>query len=663
MGFVQAGFLVTLAAIAIPVIIHLAFARPRRRVELGTLRFLQVALTREAGRKRVKRWLLLALRTSALAWLTMLFARPFLVDLQHKDADRLAIVLVDRSGSMALESTHGRSRDQAAQRVQAILGQCGAGTEVKLAYFDHVVRPIVAASVGRDESLAAAEMDSYGDGCSTTDFGAAMGWARDLCLQSARTRQDIYLLTDLQRCGLGHTPVESLPRDARVHVIDVGQPYPRNAAVTRVTLDKPIVRPHEPFTVQATVMNASQFGLTETPVVLHLQQGQRQRNWRSQVSLDPGAISTLEFELPELDEGLWQGFVMIECDDELSLDNRRYLAVLIAPPVEVLTVDGDPTDSPITSETYFLAAALRLAPSDEFYADSPFLPRVAACINAQLPEFGNAAAIVLANTGQLSRSDADRLARFVNEGGGVLIFGGNHWDQDDFRQFDQAGIALGQFISARSASEFPWRLEEWNRDHPVFKPFSDPQYGDLQRMSFRCFADLKPADGTEVLARFQDGSPALIERQYGRGKVLWFASSCDRDWGDWPRSRLYVPLIHQLIGYLLGLTEGGPIRLCETDRFGLTEPDVEPGVYDRGGYHEVVNVNARESETDRATVAEFADQFHCQVTGEEVDPRSDNPTEVIPSNELRQDEVWYWALIALVVTLCAESFLANRTTT
>ena len=50
-------------------------------------------------------------------------------------------------------------------------------------------------------------------GHSTTDFGAAMGWARDLCLQSARTRQDIYLLTDLQRCGLGHTPVESMPRE------------------------------------------------------------------------------------------------------------------------------------------------------------------------------------------------------------------------------------------------------------------------------------------------------------------------------------------------------------------------------------------------------------------------------------------------------------------
>ena len=218
----------------------------------------------------------------------------------------------------------------------------------------------------------------------------------------------------------------------------------------------------------------------------------------------------------------------------------------------------------------------------------------------------------------------------------MLIFGGDRWDQDGFRRLDQAGIALGRFIAARSASELPWRLDDWNRDHPVFKPFSDPQYGDLQRLSFRCFAALEPADGTHVLARFQDGSPALLERQHGRGKVLWFASSCDRDWGDWPHSRLFVPLVHQLLGYLLGLTEGGPIRLCETDRFGPAESDVEPGVYDRGGYRQVVNVNARESETDRATVAEFADQFHCHATGEELDAGSDNLTAGIPGSESRR---------------------------
>ena len=266
-----------------------------------------------------------------------------------------------------------------------------------------------------------------------------------------------------------------MPRDARVHIIDFGQPYPRNAAVTRVAPSRTIVRPHEPLAVQATVLNASQFGLTEMPVVLHLQHDQRQRNWRSQVNLEPGASGTLEFELPELDEGLWQGYVMIECDDELSFDNRRYLAMLIAPPIEVLTVDGDPTDSPMTSETYFLEAALRLAPPNEVYADSPYMPRVVSCTGgAPLPDFGHAAVVVLANAGHLSRADADRLAHFVAAGGGLLIFEGDRFEQDSVRQLAQAGIALGQFVGARSTSELPWRLDHWDQAHPVFQPFRRP---------------------------------------------------------------------------------------------------------------------------------------------------------------------------------------------
>ena len=112
----------------------------------------------------------------------------------------------------------------------------------------------------------------------------------------------------------------------------------------------------------------------------------------------------------------------------------------------------------------------------------------------------------------------------------------------------------------------------------------------------------------------------------------------------------------------LGLTEGGPIRLRETDQAGPAEPDVEPGVYDRGGYHEIVNVNARESETDRATVAEFADQFRCNTAAEELNTGTDTVTAGIASSELRQDEVWHWALMALVTMLLAEGFLANRTT-
>ena len=89
--------------------------------------------------------------------------------------------------------------------------------------------------------------------------------------------------------------------------------------------------------------------------------------------------------------------------DDLAFDDRRYLALFVAPPARVLLVDGDPGRSPMESETYFLMAALRLAPDGETYAKAPFDPRVIDLFEARggLPDLGKSAAVVLANVAEL----------------------------------------------------------------------------------------------------------------------------------------------------------------------------------------------------------------------------------------------------------------------
>ncbi|HQU41514.1 MAG TPA: BatA domain-containing protein, partial [Pirellulales bacterium] len=77
MSFIQIGFLSALAAVAIPIVIHLVFRQKTRRADLGTLRFLRIVLQRNARRRRVMRWFLLALRMACVALLAMLFARPY----------------------------------------------------------------------------------------------------------------------------------------------------------------------------------------------------------------------------------------------------------------------------------------------------------------------------------------------------------------------------------------------------------------------------------------------------------------------------------------------------------------------------------------------------------------------------------------------------------
>src|SRR5437879_12615648 len=100
MGFVQASLLAAMAAVALPVLAHLIFRRRSRPVDLGTLRFLKIAVRRDTRRRWVKRWLLLALRVNCVVLLVLMFARPYKAESIGGGDTGLTVILIDRSASM-----------------------------------------------------------------------------------------------------------------------------------------------------------------------------------------------------------------------------------------------------------------------------------------------------------------------------------------------------------------------------------------------------------------------------------------------------------------------------------------------------------------------------------------------------------------------------------
>ena len=56
---------------------------------------------------------------------------------------------------------------------------------------------------------------------------------------------------------------------------------------------------------------------------------------------------------------------------------------------------------------------------------------------------------------------------------------------------------------------------------------------------------MTPAPGAQVLARFDDGAPALLERRVGSGRVLLWTSSLDLAWNDLPLKPVFLPFVHR----------------------------------------------------------------------------------------------------------------------
>lgn len=92
---------------------------------------------------------------------------------------------------------------------------------------------------------------------------------------------------------------------------------------------------------------------------------------------------------------------------------------------------------------------------------------------------------------------------------------------------------------------------------PVFEVFRGPRRGDFSSARFFRVRgwELPAADSAILLARFDDGSPALAETRTGEGRVLVWASTLDTFWTDLALQPVFLPFVHQLVRYASGSTE------------------------------------------------------------------------------------------------------------
>src|SRR6185436_640611 len=148
------------------------------------------------------------------------------------------------------------------------------------------------------------------------------------------------------------------------------------------------------------------------------------------------------------------------------------------------------------------------------------------------------------------------LRRFVEQGGGLLIVAGEQtgWGGD-----------TEAWVGARIGATPVDRLETgggrvgWvDYDHPIFQIFKNPRSGDFTTSRFFRYRSLVPLPGTAVLARFDDGGPALIERKIGQGRVLVWASTLDSFWNDLAVQPIFLPFVYQMARYVSGRGETLP---------------------------------------------------------------------------------------------------------
>ncbi|HEX5831830.1 MAG TPA: BatA domain-containing protein, partial [Gemmatimonadaceae bacterium] len=200
MTFLAPAFLFALAAVALPILLHLLQRERREPVVFPSLMFLQRIPHQAVRRQRLKHLLLLALRCLVLALLAFAFARPFLrgrlpLAGASRGGGRELVLLLDRSASMGFGERWVRAQGEARRVVEGL----GGDDRATLVLFD--ASAAVVAPATDDRAVLLAALASARPGAAGTRYAPALRLAQQRLAESERPRREVVLVTDFQRGG------------------------------------------------------------------------------------------------------------------------------------------------------------------------------------------------------------------------------------------------------------------------------------------------------------------------------------------------------------------------------------------------------------------------------------------------------------------------------
>jgi hypothetical protein len=539
MSFLTPLFFIALATLAVPVLIHLTQKERKSVVEFPSLMFLRKIPYESVQRRRIRDWLLLALRLAAIALIVTAFARPFVRGTGLAAAQggaRDIVVLLDRSYSMGYGDTWASAQRLAAEAI----GNATPADRISLVLFADTAE--VALRSTPDRSRAVAEINAATPGPGSTKYAPALKLASSLLAESILPRKDVIVVSDFQRGGWQPDDTLRMPGGTTITPVPVGGGQGASLALTPVALlrSRESNQP-ERVTVTAGVLNRTSTPATDVPIALEID-GRVVQDLK--ISVGPTASATVSFAPLTVTQPNTRAVVRLGAAaqpvDALPRDNTFNFVLTPAAPVPVMTVSQGSAES-----TLYLSRALAIGEA----------PRFAASLQSPEALAGDSmsrARVIILNDVPIGESVAAKLIAFVEGGGGLMMALGQRASWPAARAA-WLPVSIGPPVDrTRGAAA---RLSGIDYGHAIFEPFRAPRSGDFSTARFYSYRGLSTAKDASVLARFDTGEPALIERAAGRGRVVVFASTLDLNWNDLALKPMFLPFVHQLGRHLSGFRE------------------------------------------------------------------------------------------------------------
>ncbi len=529
MQFLNPSFLFALAAMAIPVIIHLFNFRKTKQVYFSNVAFLKKVDTSTSSFRRLKQLLIMAARMLFIGFLVLAFAQPFLPSKKGSGFNRAGItsIYVDNSLSMQNEIDNKTYLDFAIKKIDELLTVFqGASAHLQLLSndFDADEHRLNTPAQLKDRSTSI-ELSH-----TSRSFGNILKRQQSLAAKHSGTGGNQYFwFSDFQKSTSGDLSSIKLDTNSRLYVVPIQAKAAQNVFVDSVWLNTPFIREMQGNVLSAKLRNTGTEPVNGLSIKLFIDGVQTSAQTISIASRN-SATTTFNFTVKE--KGFKKGRISFD-DSPISFDNDYYFVLNAAPSIGVMHLFGQASTGGFVPNV--------------FANDSLFSFKSSSINNTDLGLLSSHNLVVLEGIDKIEGSVKSSLEKFVKEGGSLIIIPPAKPEVGTYNAFlsglNVRNIVANPYnVTAASLMSLANPVKQSPFFIDIFEQSTVKEMMTMPQVS-AVWGWQTPG---EKLLELKNGQNFLTATLAAKGKVYILSSPLDPTYGDFARNALFVPVMYKI---------------------------------------------------------------------------------------------------------------------
>ncbi len=547
MQFLYPTFLFALAALAIPIILHLFYFRRFKKVYFTNVRFLREVKEETSARSKLRNLLVLLMRLLALAFLVLAFAQPFIpVEKNVKIGSKAVSIFVDNSFSMNALSQDVPLLEKARQRAREIVEAYQPEDEFQILTNDFE---------GRHQRLVSRE-----DALNLIDEIKPSPAVKELSKVLVRQEQALsdgnadnlvsYVISDFQK---NITDIQNYQdTTVAINLIPLQAVQERNISIDSAWFEAPVQMMNQTNALIVRVRNLSNEDMDNVRMTIR-QDEETKPVGTLAIPAQSSVLDTVNISI--LKTG-WQDAELAITDYPIQFDDKYYFTFKVAEEINVLLINEQ-------QRNRYLEAA--------FTGINTFKLTSLNSNNLDYSQFSNYQMIVVNELTTISSGLAFELLQFVKAGGNLVVFPNRNANVGTYQPF-LASFPADELLEFQQQER---RVGRINTDEFVFNGVFENRNENLKLPvttgNFRV-TNYSNRKGEQLLT-YRDGNPLLLKYQTGQGNLYLCTAPINDEYSDMVRNgEIFIPMLYKMaissgirkpIAYVIGRDE-----VLETDHRG-----------------------------------------------------------------------------------------------